>query len=739
MLDLDLEVKYTGYITRYTFHNPDNLYSVARFQTEDGLTNMTIVGNFPKVSSDLLYEVVGQFQVHSLYGEQLLVQSVRKAEQTSNKKGLISYLSGPTFYGIGPKTAEKIVEFLGATAIEKILADKSVLKKIGINKVKSERIYQTLLENRKLEQTQIGLYDLDIMGITANNILARYGNTSLEVLNDNPYRLIDEVSGIGFIRADEIAKKLGLKEDDERRIYAAIIYALNQANDNNGHTYLYYEQVVNAVYKVLRFELDLASYLNSLALLGKIVVEDDKYFLRALYNAEKKIAERVLKISANNQEFISDKVLDELLAKSFDFDYTKTQLEAIKAGLKNPFTIITGGPGTGKTTIIKAILDLYQELNEIPRAYLSEYVNIMAPTGRAAKRMREILDFKATTIHKGLGFDYTGLFTFDKYNRLPQNLIIVDESSMIDTYLAQALFEAIKDDAQVILVGDVDQLPSVGPGQILKDLIASDIVEVVRLTEIHRQAKNSNIVKIASKINNQTINDLDLTSENDAFLYRLNPEMIKKWLVDLVKSALDKGYDIINDIQILIPMYKGDLGIDQINICMQEAYITNKGLSITQGDRTFYIKDKVIQLENDPIKDIMNGDIGYVEKILVSGDNKKSLIVNFDSNRIEYQHSDLNQLKHAYAISIHKSQGSEYPIVIIPVVKNYLIMLKKQLIYTAVTRTKNHLIIMGDLGLIKYASQKLSDNRQTDLIAKLRDNLNHKTKEFDDISPWDFM
>lgn len=740
MLDLELEVKYTGYITRYTFHNPENLYSVARFQTADGLTNMTIVGNFPKVSSDLLYEIVGQFVTHNLYGEQLLVQSVRKAEQTSNKKGLIAYLSGPSFHGIGPKTAEKIVDYLGVEAIEKILADKNILKDIRINKVRIETIYQTLLENRKLEQTQIALYELDIMGATANNILARYGNTSIEVLTNNPYRLIDEIKGVGFIRADEIAKKIGIAEDDERRIQAAIFYALNQATDSYGYTFLTYEQVISAVNKVLKFEIDLTTYLKDLTEIGKLIVEDDKYFLAPIYNSEKIIATRILKIASNNQAFVDPKVLDEILSKSFDLDYTTTQLEAIKAGLINPFTIITGGPGTGKTTIIKAILDIYQELNEIPKNYLNEYVNIMAPTGRAAKRMREILDFKATTIHKGLGFDYTGLFNYDKYNQLPQDLIIIDESSMIDTFLAQSLLEAIKDGAQVILVGDVDQLPSVGPGQILKDLIESNLVKVVRLTEIHRQAQNSNIVKIAGKINQQTIEDKDLTSENDAFLYRLNPQSIKKWLVDLVKNALEKGYDIINDVQILIPMYRGDLGIDQINIAMQEAYIDNKDLKITQGDRTFFIKDKVIQLENDPIKDIMNGDIGYVERILVSGDNKKSLLVNFDGNRVEYQQSDLTQLKHAYAISIHKSQGSEYPVVIIPIVKNYLIMLKKQLIYTAVTRTKSHLIVLGDLGLIKYASHKLSDNRQTNLKAQLNGKFETEEKEpTDNLSPWDFM
>lgn len=732
--------KLKGHITRYRFHNEDNSYSIATLKTEDD-RKVTIVGYFPKVTSDLLYELEGNWIEHPTYGEQFEVLAFRRAKVASFQ-GLVNYLSSDYFPGIGPKTAEKIVNHLGDDAIEKILEDKMVLRDVGLNAIRIERFYQQLLENQSLEGVTIDLFELDIKGATAMKLITTYGLKAATIAKTNPFRLIDEVQGIGFIRADEIREKVGIPEDDPRRIKAAIIYSIREYGERNGDTYATEEQVFDYAKQFLKIDLDFDPFVKELIREKKLVLEDHRYYLAPAYYAEVGVARKILELNMSSQPKLEEAIIDQSInkiEKLIGITYTDVQKEAIKVAVNNEVTVITGGPGTGKTTIIDGLMQVYSDINGITASYMPEHIKVMAPTGRAAKRMREILDFKATTIHKGLGMGYDGVFTYDENNLFSENLIIIDEASMIDIFLANSLLKAIKSNAKVVIVGDVDQLPSVGPGLFLKDLIDSGSCAVVRLDEIHRQARGSNIVKIANKVNKQTIGYEDLVSDSDTYIYKINRSELKRLVLRLVQGAIDQGYSLIEDIQILIPQYKGDFGIDMVNEIIQEMYIENKEIHVKHGDVNYYVGDKVIQLENDALKDVMNGDIGVVSGIVFDSKDKPTIYVNFDGRDLSYAKSDLDQINLAYAISIHKSQGSEYPIVIIPIVKNYIHMLRKELLYTAITRAKAYLFLMGDVDLMIYASNRETAKRQSTLMMRLSSEIEDKKEEIDDINPYDFM
>ena len=732
--------KLKGHITRYRFHNEDNSYSIATLKTEDD-RKVTIVGYFPKVTSDLLYELEGNWIEHPTYGEQFEVLAFRRAKVASFQ-GLVNYLSSDYFPGIGPKTAEKIVNHLGDDAIEKILEDKMVLRDVGLNAIRIERFYQQLLENQSLEGVTIDLFELDIKGATAMKLITTYGLKAATIAKTNPFRLIDEVQGIGFIRADEIREKVGIPEDDPRRIKAAIIYSIREYGERNGDTYATEEQVFDYAKQFLKIDLDFDPFVKELIREKKLVLEDHRYYLAPAYYAEVGVARKILELNMSSQPKLEEAIVDQSInkiEKLIGITYTDVQKEAIKVAVNNEVTVITGGPGTGKTTIIDGLMQVYSDINGITASYMPEHIKVMAPTGRAAKRMREILDFKATTIHKGLGMGYDGVFTYDENNLFSENLIIIDEASMIDIFLANSLLKAIKNNAKVVIVGDVDQLPSVGPGLFLKDLIDSESCAVVRLDEIHRQARGSNIVKIANKVNKQTIGYEDLVSDSDTYIYKINRSELKRLVLRLVQGAIDQGYSLIEDIQILIPQYKGDFGIDMVNEIIQEMYIENKEIHVKHGDVNYYVGDKVIQLENDALKDVMNGDIGVVSGIVFDSKDKPTIYVNFDGRDLSYAKSDLDQINLAYAISIHKSQGSEYPIVIIPIVKNYIHMLRKELLYTAITRAKAYLFLMGDVDLMIYASNRETAKRQSTLMMRLSSEIEDKKEEVDDINPYDFM
>lgn len=734
-----------GRIKNYVFHNDENSYSIARLVTEEQ-KQVTLVGYFPVVSEDILYEFSGSWVKHPTYGEQLKVESFKKCEEQSIT-GLISYLSSPFFHGIGPKTAEKIVQEFGIQAIKIIMEDKSILKKIGLSNVRIEKFYQQLLENQTNEHILISLYGFNLSGKMAMKLMNKYQMLTLEKLEENPYRLVDDIEGIGFIKADEIANKLGVAKDDPRRKKAAILYALETLAYQNGDLYLLENQLIQYTEQVLGESMDLSDAVFALVEEKRITIEEDRYYLTMSYVSEIYLADKIHKlvnVESLNIDLAYITTLLDAVEIQKNMQYTDIQKEAIITALTHPFSIITGGPGTGKTTIIDGLLEvyrLYHKLN-LKHPTIHEKIALMAPTGRAAKRMKELLDMDAKTIHRQLGYNYDGEFLYDEYHPLPHDLIIVDEASMIDLFLAKKLFGAIKVGCQVVIVGDVDQLPSVGPGQILSDLIESGTIPTVRLNQIHRQAKDSKIVRLSRLVNEQVLNHDDLISEQDVYLYRAHPEKIKDILIKQIQGALNEGYNLVEDIQILAPMYKGDLGIDSLNQTFQQALNPNKDVKMTYGDKTYYVGDKVIQLINDPERFIMNGDIGVIKAIKTNAQDEPYMIVDYDDNEVMYEKGDLDEINLAYAISIHKSQGSEYKIVMLPMIRSYMHMLKKELIYTAMTRAKRFLIVLGDMNLLIYAANHLSEKRQTTLKARLNGFITHDTIEedpMDNLSPYDFM
>ena len=717
--DLD---KLTAKVLRYIFHNKDNSYSIVKVLSDED-EDHTLVGYIPILSEDVFYDFLGSWIDHDTYGKQFLVTSYSKSENQT-EQGVVSYLSSSFFTGIGPVQATRIVRKLGTNAVKKIVEDKTILEQFGMSPIRIEKFHQQLIENLSNEQILTKLYSYNIASKTAMKILNFYGVIAIEKLEADPYQLIYDIDGIGFIKADEIAQKIGITEDDPRRIKASVLYAMKNYSFQNGDTYLTKENLIRYSYAMLKFDFEIDTYLEQLVLDNEIILEDERYYLFDSYHAEVSVAQELIRLentksSINNINQINS--LLEMVQLQKNITYTDLQKEAIINSLTNKISVITGGPGTGKTTIIDGIIDIYAAYHNLNLANpeISEHIGLMAPTGRAAKRMEQVLNLPAKTIHRQLGYGYDGFFTYDLNKKMPQRLIIIDESSMIDIFLAKKLFEAIDSNAQVIIVGDVDQLPSVSPGTVLKDIIESNVIPVVRLSEIHRQAKNSNIIKLAYKVNEQILDKTTIDSGNDLFLRSSSKDEIRDVIINQIAGALNKGYDMIEDIQVLIPTYRGDIGIDAINELLQKTFNNNKTKFIEHNNLKFYEKDKVIQLVNDPKNFVMNGDIGFIERISKTIDNKDYLVVNFDNNLVTYEKGDLDNLSLAYAMSIHKSQGSEYKIVILPLIRQYIHMLKKELLYTAITRAKDFLIILGDIELLEYAANHLSEQRNSSLKLRL--------------------
>jgi len=716
--------KLVAKIERYIFRNDESAYTIAKVLSEDGDEEI-IVGYIPMLMEDTYYEFFGEWINHDKYGHQFKIESFKKSELQSID-GLISYLSSSLFFGIGPVTATKIVDLLGIDAVKKIIEDPNVLNPLKFSSEKKARLKAELLDNEYNEYTLVKLYGFNIGGKTAMKIIDTYGLLAVEKLEENPYDLITDISGIGFIKADEIAERMGILKDDPRRIKAAILYAFEVFSNSRGDIYLNKELLFKQTLAILKVEVDLESFLNELIEKEQIILEEDRYYLKYNYTIEVELAKEIKRINQGSSEITSDYVeaILSVIEIQNAIEYTNLQKQAIINALTNKVAIITGGPGTGKTTIIAAVLEIYSQFYNLNLVNENTYYQIalMAPTGRAAKRMEEVLDYPAKTIHRHLGFGYDGKFSYSKDNPLPFNLIIIDEASMIDVFLAHKLFSSIKDNTKIVIVGDQDQLPSVSPGQVLKDLIDSKTINTSKLKEIHRQAINSNIIKLAHQVNIQQLDYYNLNSGGDLFLANINFGDVAKTIVSQVKGALSQGYDLIEDIQVLIPMYRGDVGIDNLNLLMQNEFNKEKVNPLKYGDKEYYENDKVIQLANDPERGVMNGDIGKVIKIGKDHNNKDFMQIDFDGQIAVYDKEALKDISLAYAMSIHKSQGSEYKIVIMPLVKQHTHMLKKELLYTAITRAKQFLIIVGDMSLLVYAANNLAEARKTTLKKRLITN-----------------
>lgn len=738
----------SGYVVHTIFYEEKNGFQIAKIKAT---SEITISGYFPLLNKDLEYEFYGEYVTHPKYGRQFKVTSFNV--KNDSRESIINYLSSDLFTGIGPKTATKIVEVLGDDCINRIIEDKMVLSLVGLKEEKIERLYGELLANRMLEETIITLAKYEVTTKMALRLFNKYGNTTIDVVFDNPYRLITDVEGYGFKKADRLALSIGIKQDDPKRIRAAIIYVMSLIERNYGYTYVTREQLIDSANSFINVESNLiGKEINHLEDQQELFNEDTLLYLPRTYHAEVNLAKRINALATSPKiEYDLDVLKDFLddIMLELGITYSKAQIEAILLAIKNPISIITGGPGTGKTTIINGILRLYAKLNSINLGLknATDMIALMAPTGRASKRMFEQTNMLAMTIHRHLGYSYDEEFSFNADNPFSYRLIIIDEASMIDVFLANNLFSAITNNTQVVIVGDMDQLPSVGPGAVLNDMIDANVIPVSRLTEIHRQAADSNIIKLSTAIKNGELSWNIMDYYEDLSFYRLSGEAIKNKIIALYLGLVEAGYDALTDIQILSPMYKGQCGIDELNLSIQDLLNHNEGIKI--GEREFRVNDKVLQLSNQPKLGIMNGDIGIIKEIIHGSEDY--LIVDFDQNLVKINKEAMLDLTLAYAISIHKSQGSEFKAVIMPIAPMHKIMLKRKILYTAVTRAKEKLMVVGDLNMFKYGINMLDEKRQTSLSKRLKCSQVIPIQiegcpftylgeiDLENISPYDFM
>uniref|UniRef100_A0A942T2A4 ATP-dependent RecD2 DNA helicase n=3 Tax=Neobacillus citreus TaxID=2833578 RepID=A0A942T2A4_9BACI len=735
------------------FHNEQNLYTVIRIRVDE--TNhqyddkeAVVTGYFPRVHEQETYIFYGEFKEHPRFGTQFHVNHFRK-DMPQSKQGVIAYLSGEMFKGIGKKTAENIVETLGEDAISKILNQPSLLDTIPkLPPDKAKQLYETLMEHQGLEQVMVALNQYGFGPQLSMRIYQTYKEKTLEIIQKNPYQLVEDVEGIGFGRADELGYQLGISGSHPDRIKAGCLYTLENECMQTGHVYMQAEALLEQVKALLeenqRDVIDFLAISNEIIGLekeGKIIGEEKRVYLPSLYFAEKGLVtsiKRILQQTEYQDQFPESEFLLALgdLEERLGVQYAPTQREAIQTALMSPMLILTGGPGTGKTTVIKGIVELYGELHGCSLE-IKDYQKkdepfpflLAAPTGRAAKRMSESTGLPAVTIHRLLGFNGTEGFDRDDGSPLEGKILIVDETSMLDIWLANQLFKALPENIQVIMVGDEDQLPSVGPGQVLKDLLRSERIPTVRLTDIYRQAEGSSIIELAHEIKKGHL-PADITQKQaDRSFIRCTTAQIAEVIEKVALNAKNKGYTA-KDIQVLAPMYRGPAGIDRLNLLLQEIFNPNpdgKRKEIQFGDVKYRIGDKVLQLVNQPENNVFNGDIGEIISIIYAKENteKQDMIyISFEGNEVEYTKQDLTQITHAYCCSVHKSQGSEFPIVILPVTRSYYRMLQRNLIYTAITRSKQSLILCGEVDALQMGVARADEmSRLTTLCEKLQETI----------------
>lgn len=657
----------------------------------------TFTGLFAELLIDEDYIFYGEVIDNPKYGIQYKVDKYEKI-MPEDKDGLVIFLSSDIFPGVGEKTAKQIVDILGEDCLNLISNDYECLLKVPkITAKKAVDIQSKLIKYNESFETVVYLTNLGFNMKDALKIYNHYLEDTIRVTQNNPYELIDTIDTVTFNKIDELRNKINIEKNDERRILALIIYVMKTACFNTGDTYLNFDTIHNVIKSVYEEEIGdekLNYYLIELNSLGKIIIKDDKFILYEYYKNEHYVASSVYNLS--NKDDLTVKDIDikiEKLENFFEINYNEEQKRAIKQSLIKNFSIITGGPGTGKTTIIKGITQAYKMVSGYSPEKLLDKMVLLAPTGRAAKRMSEACSFPASTIHRYLRWNKeTGEFGYNERNKVSAEFIIVDETSMIDIDLMANFFKAMPSNIKLVFIGDYNQLESVGPGKVLKDLIESEMINTIFLKEIYRQDQNSYITQLAYEVNSGDLQESFLEKKDDYNFIKCENYDILKACCDVAKMAVKKGYDLKN-VQILAPMYKGINGIDNLNKMLQKIFNPKDDAKNETYDADVIYRegDKILQLENMPDDNVFNGDIGFIEKI--SG---TEITIDFDGNKVKYKPKDYKAIKHGYAISVHKAQGSEFEIVIMPISKEYRIMLYKKLVYTAITRAKRSLILVGD-------------------------------------------
>ena len=694
-----------GHIERITFQNPENGYTVARLKERGKKDLTTVVGTLTTVQVGETVHCKGFWKNDINYGFQFQVKEY-EVQRPSSKEGIKKYLSSGLVKGIGPVFAERIVEYYSTNTLDVIDDNPDALLEVnGIGKKRLERIKATWDEQRAIREVMIFLQGFGISPTFAKKVFREYQEKSMEVIKENPYQLARDIWGIGFKTADTAARKMGMATDADIRIDSGVEYVLSELS-NEGHTCYPVDLFLVAAQELLQVESSLIDdRLEAILAEDRIIIQpleiegEMKAFiwLKLFFICERGIAKewrRILKGVSPLRKIDIEKAIQWAQDQS-NITLAANQKTAVGQCFQEKIHIITGGPGTGKSTITKVILSIAKKI--------TEKILLAAPTGRAAKRMHEITKLEAKTIHSLLEFDFNiNGFRKNADNPLNCDIIIVDEASMIDTVLMYNLLKAIPTHARLILVGDTDQLPSVGPGNVLKDLIDSNVCPTTTLTEIFRQAAHSQIITNAHAINHGQFPNITNDKAGDFFfIERADPEAILATIPDLVKTRLPSkyGFDSIQDIQVLSPMNRGIIGTRNLNTVLQKALNPSTNPLIKMG-RTFHLKDKVMQLRNNYDKEVFNGDVGSITKI---DPIEQELIVNFEGNEVIYDFSDIDQLTLAYAASVHKFQGSECPCIIMPLHTTHYMMLYRNMFYTGITRGKKLVVVIGTKKAISMA------------------------------------
>lgn len=746
--------KIIGVVNKIVYYNESNGYGIvkikmdyknpelAKYRTTLFSNILSVLCTFDRRPfEDEEYEFIGDIETSS-YGYQLKANSFRRINENS-KEGIVTYLSSELFPGIGKKAAEKVFEALGDDALKKIVDNRNVLDAVDITLKQKDSLYENLIIHYTKEKQLVELLNFGIGMSMSVRIINVLGDKAVKTIQENPYHLIDLVEGIAFLRADEIAKKMGFKNDDPKRLIALIHYVIKTLIYSTGNSYIekneLFEKVTafaNVVDDVINQE-NFEKYLQTLKETKKIIIEDNSnVFDYSVYYDEISVAQNISKILKNDKtDYNKNKVKSAInnVMENNNITYSPKQIEAIEKALMEPITIVTGGPGTGKSTVIKGIIEAFSSLYN-KKDLVKNEIFLLAPTGRASKRLKEVTNHNnASTIHKFLGYQGNGFFAALNDGEIKAKLIIIDEFSMVDINLASILFKCISPLTKIVIVGDVDQLPAVGCGDILRDLIESKEITTTKLDKIHRQAADSSIISLAHEINEGNLPYSVLEKQHDRNFISCNDELMIEFIIKVVKQGIDSGMDLIRDIQVLVPMYKGIVGIDSINYKLQDAFNDNENEIIYNGKR-YRENDKVIQLVNRQEKQVMNGDIGYIRAINKNENTIKSIDVQFDFGSVRYEKDELDDLNLAYAISIHKSQGSEFSLVVVPFSFKYWIMLKRKLIYTAITRAKKFLIMLGNVEALRKGIIQIEEKRKTRLQSRLHEMINNDNIIFDENS-----
>jgi exodeoxyribonuclease V alpha subunit len=722
---LDIEIQ--GNIEKITFHSQENGFTIGKMKVQGRNDLVTVVGTLPSITSGEELRLSGQWVVHPKFGNQFSIVSY-EVVRPATLEGIERYLGSGLIKGIGPVMAKRLVAKFGLSTLNVIENEIHRLSEVGgIGEKRISMISAAWAEQKDIREVMIFLQEHGVGPAFAVKIFKQYGKEAIKKVRENPYRLAEDIFGIGFLTADKIAEKLGISKDSQIRAKAGILFTLQQLADN-GHVYYPYEPLIEECKKILDTKKEvLEEAFGSIAAAKKVIIEDlisgemqqpnnKAVYLAKLHVAECRVTELLRDISQTPKVFRNidkDKAFSQVQGE-LGITLSGNQARAVRESLDHKVMVITGGPGTGKTTIINAIIKLYMRLEQ--------KVLLTAPTGRAAKRMSETTGQEAKTVHRLLEYNpKMGGFQRDSQNPLEADLVVIDETSMVDTILMHHFLDAVPREATLIFVGDVDQLPSVGAGNVLKDIIDSGAIPTVRLTEIFRQAGESLIILNAHRVNSGQAPLFQPSGDQpqDFYCFEIeDPEKVLTKIVELVKEKIPAkfGFEPINDIQVLTPMHRGVVGAGNLNVELQKSL--NPSLEeITRMGKVLKIGDKVMQIRNNYDKNVFNGDLGRITAI---DRESQEVLVDFEGRPISYEFQELDEIMLAYAVSVHKSQGSEYPVVVIPVVTQHYILLQRNLLYTAITRGKKLVVLVGTKKAINIA---VRNNKQQQRYTLLKGRL----------------